>query len=840
MLLHLNILFFIAQNPHKFVFNQHARFIINKLEIIGAEIPEYPDYKAEKLKSMKKNVKYLFFTLCFLFFSICIKAAPVDIKTSQGNYIRVDLCSPEIIHFRVRNDDQFKESLTERYQIIKTDWSPVIHKSFKFGNKRQISTEKFSIEINEKDGSISIQGIQNKKINIQSILPFISGPVNRGFRSSLQKLFTRDFPEGGIIGAPTEPVQKSIAKSKADSSGCVIDIKLNPEECFYGLGSALRKHIQHRGYVARIWAEYMKAEAPSPFLMSTDGWAIYNNRTSLHYFDVGHFQENDLFVYEPGSKELDFYILVGNSMIDLLGSYTVLTGKPYVLPRWAYGLAFGSNNKEGEFNVLENALHFRSEKIPCDIYWLEPQWMKKRYDFSREKEWNLEKFEPVLYFVKNKRIFEKTKFIARMEDMGFRMALWLCINEDLSVNEEDFIAAKNNGKQSGQTNWFNHLSLFMDQGIKGFKIDPGATINDHPDRVYYNGKTDEEMHNIQQTLVVKQLQQMTMSYNHQRSFHHYCGGFTGIQHWGAGTTGDNGGSISALHDVLNQNLTGYPNVSCDVYPLESSSIHLGFLLPWVQINSWAYNYHPWYLKERLKNMVRDYAKLRYSLLPYIYSYALQATETGVGLLRAMPLIYPEVKELQDKSDEFMLGDFLLSAAFTNKVYLPEGNWIDYWTGKSFSGGQEIICSIPGDRGGPLFIKEGAILTYQPEMQYTDQFPLDTLIVKVYPSAKSAFTLFEDDGVSYEYLNNKIVKTEFECKADSKGIILKVNNRKGVYYQMPLKRNYRINIWSEMKPVDLKVNGENIKWEYDSKNKMIGLVTDEHVASNDGLRIQCSF
>jgi len=72
----------------------------------------------------------------------------------------------------------------------------------------------------------------------------------------------------------------------------------------------LRKHIQHRGYVARIWAEYMKAEAPSPFLMSTDGWAIYNNRTSLHYFDVGHFQENDLFCIRAGFKRVGFFILL--------------------------------------------------------------------------------------------------------------------------------------------------------------------------------------------------------------------------------------------------------------------------------------------------------------------------------------------------------------------------------------------------------------------------------------------------------------------------------------------------------------------------------------------------
>ncbi len=166
---------------------------------------------------------------------------------------------------------------------------------------------------------------------------------------------------------------------------------------------------------------------------------------------------------------------------------------------------------------------------------------------------------------------------------------------------------------------------------------------------------------------------------------------------------------------------------------------------------------PWGYGEEAENISKKYIELRYQLLPYIYTMAYQNYKTGMPLARPLFFDHPESGFLDNYSMSYMWGDAQLvspvvsKGAQTKSVYLPEGNWVNFWNDQVYAGGENYIVSAPLDVL-PIFIKEGSIVPMQPVMQYTDELPLDTLILVIYPSTGKVdeFLLYEDDGTTLEY------------------------------------------------------------------------------------------
>jgi alpha-glucosidase (family GH31 glycosyl hydrolase) len=762
-----------------------------------------------------------------------------NIRLNNGYFMRIQPCSDKIIRIRVSANNLFNESLLERYEIVKNDFQKVEVQCSVNGNTVTLNTGFMILTIDKNMGTMSLKD-KSGKVLVNNINLNLTDrkPEFGGFVQSLSKIFEKEIVSRAIIGADSTSItaQNVILKNKIAlekqhdltdpvSPACIAEFSINPTECFYGLGSAIRDGIQHRGKIIRVWPQYQHSESPFPFTLSTNGWGVFFNTSRINYFDIGRYQSDRMMVY-CSDETLDFYLMAG-SMPEILDQYTTITQKPYLLPKWAYGLAFGSFWMENELNVLENAYHFREEKIPCDIYWLEYQWMEKNYDSSTHKDWNSTRFfNAGSYFWESspaKRDIKPDLFINRMNNMGFKVALWLNNNEDLTIEEEDYLAAKQGKAQSGLDHWFPHLMKFVNQGVQGFKLDPGTTMDEHPARKYFNGLNDKEMHPVNQVLLPKQLYRLMRDSTGLRSFHHYCGGYSGIQHWAASTCGDNGGGRLALFDQLNLGISGVMNTSCDVLFLEKNEpieqgLHFGFFLPWVQVNSWYGILHPWLLSPKQKKEFQFYAQLRYSLMPYIYSAALNGSLSGMPILRAMPLMYPNDLKVENSTSQFMFGDFLLVSAFTNRTYLPEGNWIDYWTGKKYQGNQEVV-SEEQIHGGPLFIKAGAIIPYQKPIQYVDEHPVDTLIVRVFPEKQSSYTLLEDDGISFDYEKNAIAKTHFTCIAGDTQVEIGINCE-GSYAGMPKNRCYEFEIATSKKPNMVMLNITPItNWIYSSDGKV---------------------
>ena len=747
------------------------------------------------------------------------------VKINDGLTVSVEACSGSIFRIKVSPRKDFTESLMERYELIKTDWSEVKTDISDKGGVWTLKTPEYSLAINKKTGVMTVKDAKGGKV-IREVR-FL--PEKEGLCGEMRSFINEKYADlkvadngGGIIGDDNgkfgEVDKHEIPAADAVS---ILSISMEDGERFYGGGSTSRDHIQHRGEFLRMWTTYQQTEIPMPFMMSSRGWGVYNNSTRKSFFDIGNQQKSKFNIINT-FDEADFFLMMGKDMPAILNEYTLVTGRTYVLPKWAYGLCFGPNMREEQFDILNDAVRFRQFDVPCDVFWLEPQWMEKRYDFSTKKKWNYDRFSPEPYWLQDQypKTMHNRLFIGKLRSMGFHLGLWLCEEYDLSIQEEDIIAERTGGKLSGQEHWMDHLTVFMDQGVEGFKLDPARTIDNHTNWEYYNGRTDKEMHNLNQVLLPKQMRELGRKYNGKRTWHHYCGGWSGTQHWTASTSGDNGGGKTALYDQLNLGMSGFLNTSCDVMSvpreLEMQGLHFGLFLPWVQINSWFSMMHPFYYAKEEQDIYRFYVKLRYSLAPYIYSMALEAAQNGMPIVRSMPLCFPDDRNCDDMTYQYMFGDNFCVGIFTNEIYLPKGTWTDAWSGeKIVSKGETFTREYPSNRAGLLFIREGAIIPTQPDVEYLGARPFDRVILKVYPHGDSAYTMLDDDGESYEYENGGVASTLFESHERDGGVEVVVNPVQGSFKGMPSEREYSFRIQRDSRPASVSLNGAAVQdWTYE--------------------------
>lgn len=769
--------------------------------------------------------KILLAVACFAM-TLLAQANPTHkVKINDGLTVSVEACSESIFRIKVSPRKDFTESLMERYELIKTDWSEVKTDISDKGGVWTLKTPEYSLAINKKTGVMTVKDAKGGKV-IREVR-FL--PEKEGLCGEMRSFINEKYADlkvadngGGIIGDDNgkfgEVDKHEIPAADAVS---ILSFSMEDGERFYGGGSTSRDHIQHRGEFLRMWTTYQQTEIPMPFMMSSRGWGVYNNSTRKSFFDIGNQQKSKFNIINT-FDEADFFLMMGKDMPAVLNEYTLVTGRTYVLPKWAYGLCFGPNMREEQFDILNDAVRFRQFDVPCDVFWLEPQWMEKRYDFSTKKKWNYDRFSPEPYWLQDQypKTMHNRLFIGKLRSMGFHLGLWLCEEYDLSIQEEDIIAERTGGKLSGQEHWMDHLTVFMDQGVEGFKLDPARTIDNHTNWEYYNGRTDKEMHNLNQVLLPKQMRELGRKYNGKRTWHHYCGGWSGTQRWTASTSGDNGGGKTALYDQLNLGMSGFLNTSCDVMSvpreLEMQGLHFGLFLPWVQINSWFSMMHPFYYAKEEQDIYRFYVKLRYSLAPYIYSMALEAAQNGMPIVRSMPLCFPDDRNCDDMTYQYMFGDNFCVGIFTNEIYLPKGTWTDAWSGeKIVSKGETFTREYPSNRAGLLFIREGAIIPTQPDVEYLGARPFDRVILKVYPHGDSAYTMLDDDGESYEYENGGIASTLFESHERDGGVEVVVNPVQGSFKGMPSEREYSFRIQRDSRPASVSLNGAAVQdWTYE--------------------------
>ncbi len=583
-----------------------------------------------------------------------------------------------------------------------------------------------------------------------------------------------------------------------------LSVSLSEGERFYGLGDSSRDGIQLRGKSVLLEKSNVKCYGPMPILLSSDGWALLVNTTYRTVFDIGKTDESTLTVKVYGGQ-IDFYLFKADSLLGLVKELTRVTGRPMMLPKFGYGLTVVNNEDIGIPQLLEYTRLYREMDIPCDIMGLEPSWMQEHYDYTNDKWWNKEKF--YVPYWKAKNCSDAGTFFHQVRCMGMQMSLWLCEDYDLIYHEEGILPPEKDESgfpegteirdkhlESASTYqdkltkigepWFEHLKKFVDNCAAGFKLDASNQVFAHPDRLWGGKFHDDEVHNAYPVILAKQMFEGFKAHTGRRIMTNTSCAYVGTQQYAATWAGDTGGGPKTLISVMNYAMCGHSNTSCDMATTNPYSIHYCFLSPWVQQNFWnSWNY-PWYLDEELKSRFVFYDRLRSSLFPYIYYTAHQAHSEGIPMLRPLPLIY-EGKGYEGVNNAYMLGDHLFVGAFDMHFPLPEGEWVDYFTGETYGGGREIDYEPKGLAAGALFVKKGAVLvTMKPQKYILEKDHEYT--VNLYPGKDAGRTaIYEDDGFTFDYENGGYALTEIASSGVADGrLTLTVGKRSGDFGGRP--------------------------------------------------------
>ncbi|MDF2661187.1 MAG: xylS [Paenibacillus sp.] len=729
-------------------------------------------------------------------------------ELDQGGWMLINPVAPQTYRIRLNDTGLFPEPALVRYGVVGQPRDRVPYSTERDGNTISVHTEAAKLCVESTDGQ-----------------------------------FRWNDSDGNTCVCTTE------APWSSASAGFGMRLALLEEEAIYGLGDVAPDRIDRRGQKADMWVAGTNFHSPVPFLMSSRGWAVLMNTSWKHSIDIGKESKDRILISGP-EGELDFYLICGDGYEQLMNRYTDIAGKPRLLPMWAYGLHYFCSVESGGRQIVEDALKFRQEGIPCDLIGLSDGWTAAVPDGSGSGPGDTRRL-----VISSDPGSESSAFIDTLHRHGFKLSLLLSCDHDVTALEgrpADLPSSSSGGET--EKAWFDQLLAFIDDGVDAFKVPSQNQTIPHPDRRYANGMSDNELHNLYPILLGKQMYEGYRAKTGKRPMIHAVVGYTGMQQFTATECGKYGLRSTAVISALNSGLSGHVHTAIHMHVDEPEGIHAGFLLPWAQNNSGRHFRHPCFLEEKQRGLFRLYARLRYRLLPYLYSTAHTASLTGMPIARAMPLAFPDDPNCRRLSSQYMLGAELLVAVFTNRVYLPKGVWIDYWTGDRFEGPAAIDYKVPEHAGGPLFVRAGAIIPMRPDMDFIGQTSAERIVLHVYPHGFNETVLREDDGVSFEYEDGRVSTTRIRCEAVGDRTEIRIWRRRGTYEGMAQHRGYEVIVHTDEKPAAVHLGGERsleqtpssarrnplTGWKFDRTAGTLRLFAEE--APNDGepLRIEIGY
>ncbi|MFP9100481.1 TIM-barrel domain-containing protein [Flavobacterium sp. RHBU_24] len=666
-----------------------------------------------------------------------------------------------------------------------------------------------------------------------------------------QKLLFSDYSEKGFVKQGSR-----LASYKT----------LRSDEQFFGLGEKSGP-LNRRGRSYKMWNSdqpcYGANEDPLyksiPFFMSSNHYGIFFDNTYKTEFKFGS-ESNDYYSFEAPEGEMVYYFMYGNDYKEIIKNYIGLTGKPIMPPKWALGFAQCRGNYTREDQAREIAAEFRKRQIPCDIIYQDIGWVDGLQDFDWKKG----------------NYSNPRQMVADLGSMGFKMI----ISQDPVIsqaNKKQWDEANGKGYfttdiRTGKTYdmpwpwggncgvvdftkpevadwWGAYQQKPLDDGVRGFWTDmgePAWSNEDATDRLnmkHYLGM-HSEIHNVYgftwDKLVTEQFYKRNPN---KRIFQMTRASYAGLQRYTFGWSGDSGNGNNVLdgwQQMANQIPVGLsagmgliPFWACDIsgycgeikdYPAMAE-----LYVRWMQFgifNPLTRAHHegntavePWLFGKGAEEITRSAIELKYRLFPYIYTYAREAHDTGLPLMRATVLEYPNDAEAYKLNGQFMFGKELLVApvvekgAITKEVYLPEGEWINFNDGKTvYRGGKWLTVDAPLEVI-PLFAKKGSIIPTMPVMQYIHEKENYPVSLEVYPAninQEATFALYEDDGESRGYEKDIYCKTNFSCLTVKGGLRFIINAPEDKGYMPEGQRNYVIKIHAAARPKGVVINGAKAK------------------------------
>ena len=606
---------------------------------------------------------------------------------------------------------------------------------------------------------------------------------------------------------------------------------------FYGLGERTGS-LNKKGYHYKNWntddpsphgETFEQLYKSIPFLISlkdNNAFGIFFDNHFETHFDMG--KENSKYYYFSAvDGNIDYYFIYGPEVKDVVYEYTNLTVKTPLPQMWTLGYQQCRWSYTPKERVLEIAKAFREKGIPCDTLYLDIDYM----DDFRVFTWDNKTFENPNVFIDelNKLGFKVVTIIDPGVKIDKDYSIYSQgIKNDYFAKDKDGIVYKNRvwpgdsvypDFMNSRTRkwWSDNQKIMIDTGVSGIWNDmnePASFNGPLPNDVTFNEDglevTHKEVHNVYGHMMCKATYEGIKEATNKRPFVITRACYSGTQKYSTIWTGDNQSTWEHLRMsipmLMNLGLSGMVFCGTDVGGFGHDCT--GELLSrWVQVGTFTplFRNHsamgtreqePWAFNKETEEINKKYINLRYKLIPYLYNLMWKSESTGAPIIRPLLFEYQYDNNTYEINDQFLCGDSILVSPVLEQgmrqklVYLPKGNnWIDYWTGENYNGGQYIIKKSPIDIC-PIFIKESSIIPMGVNQNYIGEVNNDELTLNIYLGEEGkdfSYTHYNDDGESFEYKEG--VYNQYDIKVSNKDTI-------NIYFTVS-KNNY-INKYSKVK------------------------------------------
>lgn len=599
---------------------------------------------------------------------------------------------------------------------------------------------------------------------------------------------------------------------------------LAQEERLYGLGQHQNGILNQRNLEMELSQD--NTNISIPFFLSSKGYGVFWNNASITRWN-NRFQPV-LNVSSNVADAVDYFFINGPAFDRIIGEYRKLTGNVPLFPLWAYGYWQSKLAYRSQAEIVGVAAKYRSLHIPLDNIVLDEGW------------------ETVL----GSRVFsdkfpDPSAMVQALHDqhVHIMVSIWPVFQPG-SANYDQFLKS---GLFTGEginkvapwvagtllydalsakgreTYWQQVKSSLFDIGVDAYWLDSTEPSDDYgEEQGSMLAGANTSMGNASRYLNLFPYMTTAAIYEGQRSatdrkrvFMLTRSAFAGQQHQAAAAwSGDIAANFQTLKREipagLNYSLTGLPYWTTDIGGFNggdtSTAAYREVFVRWFQYGAFCpiFRVHGvrineqnelWSFGKDAQTILTRYDRLRYRLLPYIYTIANRTTTEGYTPMRALAFDFLDDPKALEISDEFMFGPSILVAPVTDagatsrRVYLPTGQqWYDFWTGTRRAGGQEVNRRTPLDIM-PLYIPAGTILPMGPESEYSNQHPEAPVELRIYPGANASLELYEDDGISYDY--EKGLSATIPIKWNDRAKVLTIGAVHGHYPGMQTHREFSL-------------------------------------------------
>lgn len=572
--------------------------------------------------------------------------------------------------------------------------------------------------------------------------------------------------------------------------------QLAEDEQFYGLGDKTG-FLDKRGYEYDNWntdnpapqVESFKALYKSiPFLIGVkEGhpYGLFFDNSYKSHFDLGK-ESSQYYFYSAVNGFLNYYIIGGKTLKEIVTNYTYLTGRVPLPQKWMLGYQqsrWGYSVSQRE--VKRIAAELRANDLPCDVLHFDIDYM----DGYRVFTWRKDTYE------------NPQKFIKELAAKGFRVVTivdpGVKVDPNYKVYQEGlkkgYFAKNADGtvyvnkvwpgdaaypdfaRKDVQVWWGKKLKFLVDLGVNGIWNDmnePASFNGPLPDNVVFSdgqkASTHAKIHNVYGHNMAKATYAGLKNNTGRRPYVITRAAYAGTQKYATVWTGDNQSLWTHLQMMIpqlcNLGLSGFAFAGTDIGGFGADCTP-ELLTRWIEgaIFSPLLRNHaavgtraqePWAFGEPTLSIYRKYLKLRYHLISYLYDCFYRESKTGLPVMRPLVLNYPQDKKVQKMNDEYIVGRDLLVAPVVNEgqdkraVYLPAGSWLDFWTGAEYSGQTTILVDAPLAKL-PLFVKKNTILPWDKSRNHVALNAHELMTFRLF-GEHASYVHYQDDGCSFNY------------------------------------------------------------------------------------------